>query len=1262
MKRTQFQTFLFLSILIAATCSSFMDYPDNPPNGYTGSSAANCANCHGGGNFGGTVAILGVPSSIAPSTTYSITVTSAKTLGSTKKAGFQLNVLNGAGSASGTLSTSSANVRIESGFAEHLETSTFQNFVSSSGIAAKTWTFNWTSPASSANSTINFYVCSVIGNGASGTSGDQVVLNTASGTFGAPLTVTQLAKTNVSCAGGNNGTATVNASGGSGCSYTYSWSNGQNSQVATGLSAGVYTVTATCGASSATTSVTITEPASALNVTTTGSTLICQGNTNGTASVSASGGGTSYAYLWSNNQTTASISNLSAGTYNVTVTDNNGCTSIKSALVANPTNSVTASASATIATCITEGTATATASNGTAPYTYLWSNGQSDATAINLAPNTYQVTVTDNNGCKASTSTTVSSNKTAPPSTISGNSALTCVQSMTSLSGPAGNYSYLWSTTETGSSINVISANTYILTVTDKGNGCTSSSSKTVTNNTSAPTVSISGNNNINCSQPSTILTASGANSYQWSGPGILFGNSSATATINTAGTYTVTATNSSNGCTNTATVNITDNFESPIIPNITPLNANISCASTFVTLTSSASDALLHQWKFNGNQVGTGRVFNAVNPGTYTLILTNLNNGCTVQTNKVVTTSTVVLSVAASGGKLTCSNTNLALSATAAGAVSYTWSGPGFTSGLQSPNVSNPGTYTVVASDVNGCTGTAQAIVSSDTQKPLVTASASGSISCSTASVTLSASSVTPNLNYSWSSNTGFSNSGNPVVTQQSGDYTVTATNPTNGCTSTASVQVNSSNDKPILSTSSGTITCKDSIVDIAVLVTGNTTGLTYKWSGPLSFTSTKSTEKVTVPGDYNLTVTASNGCSSIAVVAVKIDNSVPSISIQSSKEFICNNDTLVLSAQSTTSIQSYNWSDKSNDAAIKVNKAGTYKVSVTAANGCSDSAELQIKDGKSPEISIVADSLTCLVSKIKPSATIIWDTPLLPNWVGPSGFKSSILQPEITKSGTYTLTVSPKDGCPASKSITIKENKITPTIKITGNTFTCDSTPIVLVANSTVNNLLWKGFGINNITNPTVLAAKTGRYYSFTAGTNGCVAVDSIDVIVQNPPFAIDSAKSMVVNTTGTNANGSIVPLIRGAENKFSYKWSNGADTRNLNNLDSGNYCLTVTDANGCSARSCFTVKTTVSTIDVGIEDLILIKPNPVLDILHLERKGEFTCRSLKILSDKGEQILQYDYAPEQIDFSLMPSGIYFLKIEIESEAYFIKKVIKR
>jgi len=390
---------------------------------------------------------------------------------------------------------------------------------------------------------------------------------TASTTLSTPSSISSSTSvgTAISCAGGANGTATVSASGGAG-GFTYLWSNGQGGNTATALAANTYNVTITdANNCSITDNITLTAPATlnasaAVSSNYNGTDISCFGNSDGAVTATASGGTGSLTYLWNNNQITSNISGLSNGIYTVTVTDGNGCTTVASATVTQPTL-VSYSNSSNNSSCNggSNGTGTITPTGGTTPYAYSWSNGQTTATATGLSANSYGVTASDANGC--SVSTTININEPNPFVVSSSATDVNCFGDNDGTvtvyaSGSNGGYTYdIGTGSQSNSTFNNLSAGNYTVTISDAF-GCTTTTSVTISQPASALGATVADNGN-----GSATATASGGTmpySYQWDASAGAQTTTTATGLVHN-GTYTVTVTDA-NGCTTTDNVTININ------------------------------------------------------------------------------------------------------------------------------------------------------------------------------------------------------------------------------------------------------------------------------------------------------------------------------------------------------------------------------------------------------------------------------------------------------------------------------------------------------------------------------------------------------------------------------------------------------------------------------------------------------------------------------------------------------------------------------
>jgi hypothetical protein len=314
----------------------------------------------------------------------------------------------------------------------------------------------------------------------------------------APISSTIVSQTNVSCNGENNGSATVNASGGTG-TLSYSWSpGGGNTNTATGLVAGTYTCTITdVNLCSSTQTITVTQP-TAVNVSSLSQTNVnCNGESNGTASINApTGGAGGYLYNWTPGNPagdgTTSVTGLTAGTWTCTVTDANGCTGTQNFTITEPTTLSVSALSQTNVSCHggNNGVATInTPTGGAGGYLYNWTPGNpaGDGTTsvTELTAGTWTCTVTDENGCSNAQNFLITQ-ATEITSIIAAQNNVSCNGfndgSVTiNANGGTGTLNYSWSPYGGNSfTATALTAGTYICTITDV-NDCEGSQVVTIT-------------------------------------------------------------------------------------------------------------------------------------------------------------------------------------------------------------------------------------------------------------------------------------------------------------------------------------------------------------------------------------------------------------------------------------------------------------------------------------------------------------------------------------------------------------------------------------------------------------------------------------------------------------------------------------------------------------------------------------------------------------------------------------------------------------
>ncbi len=627
--------------------------------------------------------------------------------------------------------------------------------------------------------------------------------------FGQPLSADAGADA-LSCGGvsvtiGGNPTA----SGGT-PPYTYSWSPATDldDPAAANPLAGpsittVYSVTVTDDVGdTATSSLTVNVFSQSPVITTTATDVLCFGGDDGAAVADASGGGGGYTYSWSNTATTDSISGLTAGTYTVTVTDMNGCTAEDVTTVGEPATAVTATTSATVSTG-SDGTATVAANGGTPPYAYEWDTNpaQDSSTATGLAPGTYTVTVTDDNGCSVSATADVPAGLSAD----AGSDVLSCAGLAEMIGGnPTANggfppFTYSWSpanglSDETLSNpfASPLSTTTYSVTVTDN-TGATATDDVLVTVFPLTPSVTVT-STDAQCFMGTDGTAAAvgsggaGTLSYSWSN-----GATTDSLTGLGKGTYIVTVSDD-NGC---------QAIDSAVVDHPQFVRTWVSSTSSSGNNGTATIDSVTGgtpPYTYSWSTGDTTQTITGLAPGTYRATGID-SHGCTDSRNVVVDSIPLTsLSAHAGNDKTVCTGGQTPIGgnpAASGGSSPYTYSWSPST-GLSNTSTANPTaapsattTYTLVVTDNGGATASDQVTVTVNTA-PSVTAGNDVAI-CDTGSATLTASGADT---YAWSPAAGLSatNIASPVASPTvTTTYTVVGT--TSGCTASASVTVTVNN-----------------------------------------------------------------------------------------------------------------------------------------------------------------------------------------------------------------------------------------------------------------------------------------------------------------------------------------------------------------------------------------------------------------------------------------------------------------------------------
>ncbi|MES2761001.1 MAG: gliding motility-associated C-terminal domain-containing protein [Bacteroidota bacterium] len=972
-----------------------------------------------------------------------------------------------------------------------------------------------------------------------------------------------------------NGVATTTVTGGT-PTYSYTWSGGGGTAATSNsVVAGTYTVTVTDANGCTITAQPVIGLTPGGTAAITASTNItCNGLCNGSITAGMTGGAAPFNYLWSpGGQTGSTASNLCPGTYTCTITDFYGCVSTAVGTITQPpvltaimnSNNVKCFGTAT-------GTVTAAGSGGTGPYTYLWTAPITNiaATVPNVFANNYFCNITDANNCTITQSIAVTEPPTlAITSTVTAaNCNLANGSATITISGGSTPYNAVWSNSVTGTTVSGVAAGTYTINVTD-ANNCTQTLAATIPNS-SGPTLTITSFTNVSCfggtNGGATALAAAGTGtySYSWS-----HGPTTPVATNLNASVYTASVTDAV-GCVASASVTITQ-------PTALTVNIVVTQPKCFGSIDGggiasatggTGTPSYTYAWTGGG---GSASSSNPLGAGNYGLTVTD-GNGC-VATSSMALVNPPAMAASITATNVTCfglcNGTAVATSTNGIGVVSYYWTGT--PSPVSSPTLTGAcaGSYTVLATDQNSCTATAQINITQPTQ---VTAniSSTGSVTCNGGNngfAAVTAAGGTGAHTYTWMPGNITAATANTLT---AGIYVVTVQD-ANLCSATATATI--IEPTPLATTLTTTnVKCNggtDGTANIAYLGGAGTT--TFLWGPGLQ---TGNPVNNLGAGPQTVTITSNGACPTILTFTLTEPAVLTAVvSATNSNCGQANGKTCAVVGGGTSPLNTL-WSNGISTLCNNNVIAGAYTFTVTDANNCVAIASGLVNDIAGPVVSITSQTNVSCFNGTNGAITSTLTGGVSPYtylWVGTSYTTANLSNIPF---GFYNLQATDAAGCVGTASVQITQpTQLVSAIGSSTNVscFGLSNGGATVLANGGTGayTYSWSPSGQTNagLTNvpfstPTVVVTDA----------NGCTTTSSLTIT--QPQALVMAASSFSNISCFGGSDGQISTTVQGGTGGYNYVWLPSGTAPSLNGLSAGGYSVTVTDGNNCSINANFNI----------------------------------------------------------------------------------------
>lgn len=977
------------------------------------------------------------------------------------------------------------------------------------------------------------------------------------------------------CFGDNDGQATLTGSGGA-APYTYDIGAGPTNQ--TGLFTGLppntynYTVTDANGCST-TGSFTINAGPICCTGTPTISSLdeTCSGDCDGEINITISGGAPPITFDIGNGQVSSGVfQNLCSGSYSVTIADGLGCTEIRNFTI-DPGTTVSVSTSTTDESCLgtNDGTATLVASGGTTPYTYDIGAGPTNQSGLfsGLPGNTYNYTVTDNEGCTATGSFTINSGRTViatvnyTPETCSGDNDGTITLSA---SGGIGIYTYdigFGPTNNTGV-FTSLPANTYYYTITDNSNSCPASGSitiaagATITVNEGITDELCAGNND-----GTANLTASGGTAPYTYDIGVGPANITGQFSNLSPNTYNYTVTDD-NGCFTTGSFTIAAGNTL----SVTLSTTDETCVGTVdgavtLTATGTASPFTYNIGLVPANQTG---VFSGLPGGPYNYTVTD-NDGCTITGSFTINSGPTVTATEAFTDEVCFGNNDGTITLTAAsGTPPYTYdigSGPTNATGVFTGLAPNTYNYTVT-DNVGSCPATGTITIaagSTVTATEVVTDEACAGNNDGAVSITASGGTMP----YTYDIGTVSSNQTGLFTNLSPNTYSYTVTD-VNGCQITGGFTVNAGS---FLSASVNTVdeTCSGADDGTATItVGGGTSPYTFSLvSGPSNNTGIFNG---LADGTYNYSIVDANGCNLTGNFTID-----PGITLNVSgviTPVTCPgglDGAIDLTVTGGTTVL-YEWSNTAISEDVSNLQSGIYRVTVTDLVGCVIIDSFNVTEPDNIVIDAIVQDVTCagfddgLINVTTTGGT----GPFTYSWSNSAVTEDVFNLPP----DTYTVVATDQNNCTATATFTINTpDSLVIDLAATDATCGLDNGSILINPNGGTQpyNIVWQDSSHSD----QQVGIASGNYSVTVTDANNCVNSEDV-TIADTPPMQIDAGPNDSIHAGDT---ATLNPSFDDAGLMASVYWTPDADLScgdctnpDANPEQTTTYTLTVEDTNGC------------------------------------------------------------------------------------------------